>query len=149
MAFNKSLNATCNLNGFLFYKMPAGVLEVQVNVKTSWGKFTMILDTHTRTDKYCMWEKAQRCLIRSRKREAPHKTTKMQTEDDTYETDIPTAQGFGYPPQIFTGPTYMAAVTYTESEGEVEQKGIFLGKYCNFCNKCSETHCWCNSSDWE
>ena len=146
MAFNKSLNAACDLNGFLFCKMPAGALEMQVKVKISWGKFTMIQDTHTRTKKYCMWEKAQRCLIRSRKRKAPHKTTNMQTEDNTSETDIPTGQGFGYPPQIFTNPTYMAAVTHTESE--VEQKGKFLGKYCNFCNKCGKTHCWCNSSNW-
>ena len=43
----------------------------------------------------------------------------------------------------------MAAVTHTESEGEVEQKGKYLGKYCNFCDKCGITHCWCSSSDWE
>ena len=79
MAFNKSLNATCDLNGFLFCKMPAGALEVQVKVKTSWGKFTMIQDAHIRMEKYDMWEKAQKCLIRSRKRKAPHKTTNMQT----------------------------------------------------------------------
>ena len=115
MAFNKSLKAACDLNGFLFCKMPVGALEVQVKVKTSWGKFTMIQDTHTRMEKYCMWEKAQRCLIRSRKRKAPCKTTNMRTEDDTSETDIPTGQGFRYPPQIFTDPTYMAAMTHTES----------------------------------
>ena len=149
MAFNKSLNAACDLNGFLFCKMPVGALEVQVKVKSSWGKFTMIQGTHTRMEKYHMWEKAQKCLIRSRKRKAPHKTTNMQTEDDTSETDIPTGQGFRYPPQIFTNPIYMAAVTHIESEGEVEQKEKFLGKYCNFCEKCTETHCWCNSSDWE
>ena len=149
IAFNKSLNATCDLNGFLFCKMPVGALEVQLKVKTSWGKFTMIQDTHARMEKYHMWEKAQRCLIRSRKRKAPHKTTNMQTEDDTSETNIPTGQGFRYPPQIFPDSTYMAAVTNTESEGDVELKGKFLGKYCNFCDKCGETHCWCNSSDWE
>ena len=71
MAFNKSLNATCDLNRFLFCKMPVGALEVQIKVKTIWGKFTMIQDTHTRTEKYHMWEKAQRCHIRSRKRKAP------------------------------------------------------------------------------
>ena len=42
MAFNKSLNATYDLNGFLFCKMPAGALEIQLKVKTTWGKFTMI-----------------------------------------------------------------------------------------------------------
>ena len=102
--------------------MPAGALEVQVKVKTSWGKSTMIQDTHTRTEKYCMWEKAQKCLIRSRKRKVPHKTTSTQTEDDTSETDILIGQGFGYLPQIFNDPTYTGAITHTESEGEVEQK---------------------------
>ena len=132
MTFNKSLNAAWNLNGFLFCKMPVGTLELQIKVKTTWGKFTMIQDTHTRMEKYYMWEKAQRCHIRSRKRKAPCKTTSMQTEDDASETDVPTVQGFGYPPQIFTDPTYTTTVTHTESEGEVEQKRIFLGKYHNF-----------------
>ena len=129
--------------------MPAGALEVQIKVETTWGKFAMIQDTHTRTEKYCMWEKAQRCHIRSRKRKATHKTTNMQTEDDASETDVPTGKGFGYPPQIFTDPTYTATMTHTESEGEVEQERKFLGKYCKFCDRCSETHCWCNSSSWK
>ena len=37
MTFNKSLNAACDLDGFLFCKMPAGALEVEVKVKTTWG----------------------------------------------------------------------------------------------------------------
>ena len=49
MAFLKSLNATCNLNEYLFCKMPEGTLEVEVKVKTTWGKFTMVQNTHTRT----------------------------------------------------------------------------------------------------
>ena len=24
----------------------------------------------------------------------------------------------------------------------------FIGNYCETCNKCGETRCWCNSSDW-
>ena len=24
-----------------------------------------------------------------------------------------------------------------------------LGRYCEFCDRCNETHCWCNSSNWE
>ena len=96
-----------------------------------------------------MWEKAQRCYIRSRKRKAPCKMTNMQTKDDASETDVPTGQGFGYPPKIFTNPTYTATMTHKESKEEVEQKRKFLGKYCKFCDRCSETHCRCNSSDWE
>ena len=38
---------------------------------------------------------------------------------------------------------------HTEEEGEMEQESKFLGKYCEFCDRCGESHCWCNSSDWE
>ena len=148
MALENSLNATCDLNEYLICKMPAGALEVQLKVKTTWGKFTMVQDTHTKTEKYHTWAKAQRSHIRSRKRRAPHKTTNKQTEDNVSETDIPTDQGFGYPPRIFTDPTYSATTTDTESEGEVKQNRKFLGKYCEFCARCNETHCWCNSSNW-
>ena len=147
MALENSLNAACDLNEYLICKMPAGALEVQLKVKTTWGKFTMVQDTHTKTEKYHMWEKAQRSHIRSRERRAPHRTTNKQTEDNTSETDIPRGQGFAYPPQIITDPTYAATTTHTESEGEVKQNRKFLGKYCEFCARCNETHCWCNSSD--
>ena len=57
MASNKSLNTTCDLDGYLFCKMPAGALEVEVKVKTTWGKFSMVQDIHTRTEKYHVWER--------------------------------------------------------------------------------------------
>ena len=44
---------------------------------------------------------------------------------------------------------YAAAMPHMEEEGEVEQESKFLGKYCEFCDRCGKTHCWCNSSDWE
>ena len=36
-----------------------------------------------------------------------------------------------------------------EEEGKAEQERKFLGKYCKFCDRCGESHCWFNSSDWE
>ena len=114
MAFNQSLNADCDLKGYLFYQMPMGALEVQIKVKTTWGKFTMVQDTHARMERYGTWEKAQRCLIQSRKRKTPHRMTNMQTEDDASETDTHMGQGFGYPPQIFTNPTYVTTLTHME-----------------------------------
>ena len=124
--------------------MPAGALEVQIKVKTTWGKFTMVQDIHTRMEKYCTWQKAQRCTIKSKKGRTPCKMTSMRTEDDASETDIPTGQGFGYPPQIFINHTHS-----TTSEGEMTEEREFLGRYCEFCDKCNETHCWCSSSDWK
>ena len=44
--------------------MPKGALEVEVKVKTTRGKFTMVQNTHTRMEKYNTWEKAQRCHIK-------------------------------------------------------------------------------------
>ena len=139
MAFNKSLNATCDLNEYLFCKMPEGALEVEVKVKTTWGKFTMVQNTHTRTEKHCTWEKAQRCHIKSRKGRTHHKAASVHTEDNTSETDILTGQGFEYPPQIFTNPTYTAAMTHRDLEGEVKQGINFLGRYCEYCNRHGET----------
>ena len=124
--------------------MPAGALEVQIKVKTTWGKFTMVQDVHTRMEKYHTWQKAQRCTIKSRKRRTPHKMTNMQTEDDASQTDIPTGQGFSYPPQIFIDHTHS-----TTSDGEMTEERKILGRYCEFCDKCNETHCWCSSSDRE
>ena len=59
-------------------------------------------------------------------------------EDNTSETDVPTGQGFRYPPQVFTDPMYAAAIPQMEEEGEVEQESKFLGMYCKFCDRCGE-----------
>ena len=73
----------------------------------------------------------------------------MQTEDNTSETDAPTGQGFRYPPHVFMDPIYTTSIPQMEEEGEAEQESKFLGKYCEFCDRYGESHCWCNSSDWE
>ena len=90
-----------------------------------------------------------KCTIRSRKRRTPCRRINVQTEDDASETDVPTGQGFGYPPQIFTHPTHITMMPHMESKEEMQQRGKFLGEYCKFCDRCNETHCWCNSSNWE
>ena len=152
MALNKSLYTTCDLDGYLFCKMPAEALEVEIKVKTKWGRFSMLQDIHTRKEKYHACEKADgRSNVRTRKRKAPHrKVTNIQTEDNTSETDVPVGQGLKYPTQVFTDPKYATAVPHMEEEGkEQESESKFLGRYCEFCNKYGKTHCWCNSSVWE
>ena len=131
--------------------MPAETLEVEIKVKTKWGKFSMLQDTHTRTEKYCAWEKAdRRSNVRTRKRKTPCRETRsIQAEDKTSETDVPVGQGLRYPPQVFTDPKYAAAVPHVEEEEEQAGNKNFLGRYCEFCDKCGKTYCWCNSSDWE
>ena len=100
-------------------------------------------------ERYHTWEKAQRCHIKSRKVRIPLKAASVHTEENSSEIGIPTDLVFGNPPQIFTNPTYTAAVTHTDSEEEVKHETTFLGKYCEYCNRCRETHCWCFTSDWE
>ena len=129
--------------------MPEGTLEIEVKLKTTWGKFTLVQNTHTRTERYHTWEKAQRCHTKSRKGRIPHKAASVHTEENSSEIDIPTDLVIGNPPQIITDPTYTAAVTHTDSEGEAKHKTNFLGKYCEYCDRCRETHCWCFTSDWE
>ena len=140
MALNKSLNATCDLDGYLFCKMPAEALEVEIKVKTKWGKFSMLQDIHIRTEKYCAWEKAdRRSNVRTRKRKTPCREMRsMQTEDNTSETDVPVDQGFRYPPQVFTDPKCAATVLHTEEEEEQAGNKNFLGRNCEFCDKCGK-----------
>ena len=149
MAFHKLLNAICDLNEYLVCKMPEGTLEVEVKVKTTWGKFTLVQNTQTRMERYHTWEKAQQCHIKSRKGRTPHKEASVHTEENSSETDIPTCQGFGNPPQIFTDPAYTMAVTNIDSEGEVKHVTNFLGRYCEYWDRCRETHCWCFTYDLE
>ena len=101
MALKKTLNATCDLDGYLFCRMPAEALEVEKKVKTKWGKFSMLQDTHTRTEKYHAWEKAdKRSNVTTRKRRKPQREMKdIHAEDNTTsETDVPVGQGLKYPP---------------------------------------------------
>ena len=143
MAFHKSLNAACDLNEYLFCKMPEGALEVEIKVKTTWGKFTMTQNTHTRTEKFRTWEKAQRRHAKSRKGRTPRKATSVHTEDNTSETDMPTSQEFGNPPPIFIDPTHTAVMPHTDSEGETAQDAKFSSRYCEYCDRSEETRCCC------
>ena len=61
-------------------------------------------------------------------------------------------EGLGYPPYIFTDPEFAVNVSHTEEEevnNNVEgNRQKFIGNYCETCDKCGETRCWCNSSNW-
>ena len=98
MALNKTLNATCDLDGYLFCRMPDDTLEVEVKVKTKWGKYTMFQDTYTCTEKYCSWNRAdRRSSMHTRRRRTPQREVHSSHDNTTSETDVPVGQGFGYP----------------------------------------------------
>ena len=135
MTFHKLLNAICDLHDYLVCKMPKGTLEVEVKVKTTWGKYTLVQNTHTRMERYYTWEKAHKDYIKSRKGRIPHKAASVHTVENSSDIDTPTDLEFRNPPHIL--------------EGEVKHETNFSGKYCEYCNRCKETHCWCFTSDWE
>ena len=109
MALNKTLNATCDLDGYLFRKMPADTLEVEIKVKTKWGKYSTFQDIYTRTEKYCAWDRAdRRSSVRTRR--TAHREVRSSHEENNTRlgTDVPVGQGFRYPTQVFKDPEYAA-----------------------------------------
>ena len=143
MALNKVLNATYDLNGYLYCWMPDNAMEVEVKIKTTWGKYTLIQDENSRTEKYCSWDRAdRRSKIHTKRRRATRKEVESESNNSS-ETDILMGEGYGYPPQVFTYPELATNIPQTE-----EDRVDFIGEYCD---KCIGKHdmCWCNSSDWD
>ena len=118
MALNKTLNATCDLDGYLFCRMPEDTLEVEVKIQTKWGKYTMFQDTYTHTEKYCSWDRAdRRSSVHTRRRRTLQREVIMSGNDNTNsETNVPVGQGLCYPLQVFTDPEFGANVSHTEEE---------------------------------
>ena len=52
MSINKQLNISCAFDGYSVCQMPKDVVEVELKVKTKWGKYTLIKDFHGRTERY-------------------------------------------------------------------------------------------------
>ena len=113
MALNKTLNATCDLDGYLFCRMPADTLEVDIRVKTKWESTVCFRDTYTHTEKYRAWDRAdRRSSVQTRKRRTLHREVRSSHEDNntTSETDVLVGQGFRYPSQVFTDSEFSATV---------------------------------------
>ena len=65
----------------------------------------------------------------------------IHAEDNaTSETDVPVGQGLRYSPQVFTDLKYTAVVPHIEEEEDQAANNKFLGRYCEFCNKCGEMY---------
>ena len=98
MALNKTLNTTCDLDGYLFCRMPDNALEVEVKIMTRWGKYTMFQDTYTHTEKYCSWDRADRRSSVHTRRRIPQREVIMSSNDNTNsETNVPVGEDLGYP----------------------------------------------------
>ena len=91
--------------------MPKDVVEVEMKIKTKWGKYTLLSDFYMRTQKYRPCEGANKHARIYSQRRTSCQTKTTDTQDsvgNTTSTDtgtyIPTSYGRGYPPRIFTNP---------------------------------------------
>ena len=71
MAYNNSLNAACDLNEYLYCKMPTGALDVQLKVKTTWGKFTMVQEPTPKQKSITHGRRAREILLGPEKGKHP------------------------------------------------------------------------------
>ena len=120
MENNKALNVSCDFDGYLVCQIPDNTVEVELKIKTTRGKYTLIKDAYTRTEGYHPWDRAdRRAKVHTiRKRMPQRETVGKDTTVDTpsSETDIPNDKGFGYAPKVYTDPKYAANLSPTETE---------------------------------
>ena len=97
--------------------MPDHTIKLEVKVKTTWGKYTLVQDTYSQTEKYCSWDRTdRRANIDTRRRRTPQREVVSMEGNTNSETDMPNGEGLRYPPQIFTDPSYAANISHTEDE---------------------------------
>ena len=105
MENNKALNVSCNFNGYLVCQIPANTVEVELKIKTTRGKYTLIKDAHMRTERYHPWDAAnRRAEVHTIKRRTPRRETVSKDiavdKSTGSEMDIPNGEGFAYAPNI-------------------------------------------------
>ena len=93
------LSISVDFQGYLVCQIPAYALEVELKIKTKWGKFTLHMDQFTRTEKYRVWRKESKCKIHSRRRRCLSDSHLNISSDSSMF--INQGQGLGYPPKIF------------------------------------------------
>ena len=116
------LSVNLDFQGYLVCQIPADALEVELKIKTKWGKFTLHTDQFTRTERYRAWRKANRCKIHSRRRK--HLTDSNLNISSDSSTFINHGQGLGYPPKIFVD---------SDSDQELPPHIPILEDYCRTC----------------
>ena len=128
------------------------MVEVELKIKMTQGKYTFNKDTCTRTERYHPWDRAdRRAKVHTKKRRTSRKEVEIETVDSTNsEMDIQDGEGFSYAPKIFTNPEFAATIPLTKLEdNQVELTNRnFTGEYCSECMK-NYDRCWFGKSDWE
>ena len=97
----QQLSVACNFQGFLVCQMSKDVVEVELKIKTKWGKFTLHTDQNTRTEKYRLWKMASHHRIHCRRRLPCHKRPNEHQCSTDSGTFINSGQRMGYPHKTF------------------------------------------------
>ena len=103
MEHNTTLNISCDFNGYLVCQMPVNTVEVELEIKTTQGKYTLNKDAYTRTERYHPWDRAdRRAKIHTMKRRTSRKEETVDTVGSTNsETDIQDGEGIAYAPKFY------------------------------------------------
>ena len=81
---SKQLNASCDFqNGLLVCELPKNITEEVLKVKTKWGKHTLTEDQHSRIEKFCPWDRADRQVKTNTRGKRMSQHTQDSNHDDT------------------------------------------------------------------
>ena len=126
-----------DFQGYLVCQIPKDALEVELKIKTKWGKFTQHMDQFTRTEEYRAWRKGNRCKIHSRRRK--HLSDSHLNVSSNSSMFITHGQGLGYPPKNFID---------SDTVQEFPSHIPILEDYCRTCLT-EKVRCSCQpTSDW-
>ena len=126
-----------DFQGYLVCQIPKDALELDLKIKTKWGKFTLHMDQFTRTEKYRVWMKANRCKIHSSRRK--HLSDSYLNISSDSSMFINHGQGLGYPPKVFID---------SNSDQEFPPCVPILENYCRTCLT-EKVRCSCQpTSNW-
>ena len=86
MNMPQQLEVSCDLNGFLEYKIPKDMVEVDLKIKTKSGKYMLLKDFYTRTGKYRPWERADKDAEIYTKRRSPYQERVRDAQESVGNT---------------------------------------------------------------
>ena len=131
------LSISVDFQGYLVCQIPVDALEVELKIKTKWGKFTLHTDQFTKTEKYRAWRKANKCKLHSRRRR--HMSDSHLNISSDSSMFINQGQGLGHLPKVFLD---------NDSDQEFPPHIPILQDYCRTCLT-EKVRCSCQPmSNW-
>ena len=101
--------------------MPANMVEMELKLKITRGKYTLNKDICTRTERYHPWDRAdKRSKIHTRRRRTTRKEVDSEMVKSNSETDIQNGKGFSYPPEVYTNLDLANTILLTDTDNDVD-----------------------------